>query len=213
VNIDVFVVGAFQENTYLLSDPTTGDAVFIDPGDNGDELADVIRERGLNLAAIWLTHGHIDHIGGIAGIKRHYDVPVFMHPLDEPLYQRAAEVAEMYQVPFEEGPLPEKSLSEGDTMRVGSLEFRVMHVPGHAPGHVAFVGHGVVFGGDCLFAGSIGRTDLPFADPAQLDASLERLAALPPQTRVLPGHGPETTIDRERDSNPFLNGTARLISR
>jgi hydroxyacylglutathione hydrolase len=213
VNIDVFVVGAFQENTYLLSDPTTGDAVFVDPGDNGDELADVIRERGLNLAAIWLTHGHIDHIGGIAGIKRHYDVPVFMHPLDEPLYQRAAEVAEMYQVPFEEGPLPEKSLSEGDTMRVGSLEFRVMHVPGHAPGHVAFVGHGVVFGGDCLFAGSIGRTDLPFADPAQLDASLERLAALPPQTRVLPGHGPETTIDRERDSNPFLNGTARLISR
>ncbi|HEY7566393.1 MAG TPA: MBL fold metallo-hydrolase [Gemmatimonadaceae bacterium] len=213
MKIDVFVVGAFQENTYLLSDATTGDAVFIDPGDDGDELAGVIRAREMNLAAIWLTHAHIDHIGGIAGLKRHYDVPVFMHPLDEPLYKRAAEVAELYQVPFDEGPLPEKSLSEGDTMRVGSLEFRVMHVPGHAPGHVAFVGHGVVFGGDCLFAGSIGRTDLPFADPAQLDASLERLAALPPQTRVLPGHGPETTIDRERVSNPFLNGTARLISR
>jgi glyoxylase-like metal-dependent hydrolase (beta-lactamase superfamily II) len=213
VRIDVFVVGPFQENTYLLSDPATGDAVFIDPGDDGDALAAVIRDRELKLSAIWLTHAHIDHIGGIAGVKRHYDVPVFMHPLDEPLYKRAQEVAEMYQIAFEEGPLPDKSLSEGDTMRVGSLEFRVMHVPGHAPGHVAFVGQGVVFGGDCLFAGSIGRTDLPFADPVQLDASLERLAALPPQTKVLPGHGPETTIDRERVSNPFLNGTARLISR
>ena len=213
MKIDVFVVGAFQENTYLLSDSITGDAVFIDPGDDGDALASVIRAREVNLAAIWLTHAHVDHIGGVAGLKRHYDVPVFMHPLDEPLYKRAAEVAEMYQLPFEEGPLPEKSLSEGDTMRVGSLEFRVMHVPGHAPGHVAFVGQGVVFGGDCLFAGSIGRTDLPFSDPAQLEASLDRFVALPPETRVLPGHGPETTIERERVSNPFLNGTARLISR
>jgi glyoxylase-like metal-dependent hydrolase (beta-lactamase superfamily II) len=213
VNVAVFVVGAFQENTYLLSDPSTHEAVFIDPGDNGDALAGVVSSRDLKLSAIWLTHAHIDHIGGVAGIKRHFDVPVFMHPLDEPIYTRAAQVAEMYQVPFEEGPLPDKSLNEGDALRVGGLEFRVMHVPGHAPGHVAFVGEGVVFGGDCLFAGSIGRTDLPFADPIQLDASLERLAALPPETRVLPGHGPETTIGRERMSNPFLNGTARLISR
>jgi len=213
VNVAVFVVGAFEENTYLLWDAASSDAVFVDPGDNGDALADVVRTRELNLAAIWLTHAHIDHIGGVAGLKRHFDVPVFMHPLDEPLYKRAPDVAEMYELPFEQGPLPDRTLSEGDTLRLGSLEFRVMHVPSHAPGHVAFVGHGVVFGGDCLFAGSIGRTDLPFADPAQLDASLERLAALPPETRVLPGHGPETTIARERLSNPFLNGTARLISR
>ncbi len=213
MNVAVFVVGAFQENTYLLSDAASGDAVFIDPGDNGDALAGVVRARELNLEAIWLTHAHIDHIGGIASLKRHFDVPVFMHPLDEPWYKRAPDVAETYQIAFEEGPLPDRTLHEGDMLRVGSLEFRVIHVPGHAPGHVAFVGHGVVFGGDCLFAGSIGRTDLPFSDPAQLDASLERLAALPPETRVLPGHGPETTIARERLSNPFLNGTARLISR
>lgn len=213
MKIDVFVVGPFEENTYLLHDASTREAVYVDPGDNGDALADIIKARELKLRAIWLTHAHIDHIGGIAGLKRHFDIPVFMHPLDTPLYKRASDVAEMYHVPFEEGPLPDRDLNEGDTLSIGSLEFRVMHVPGHAPGHAAFVGNGVVFGGDCLFAGSIGRTDLPFADSARLEASLERLAALPPETRVLPGHGPETTIARERVSNPFLNGTARLISR
>ena len=213
MNIAVFVVGAFQENTYLLWDAASGEAVFVDPGDDGDALADVVRARELNLSAIWLTHAHIDHIGGIAGIKREFDVPIYMHPLDLPMYQRGADVAEMYQLPFDEPPLPDRSLAEGDTVSVGSLEFRVMHVPGHAPGHVAFVGHGVVFGGDCLFAGSVGRTDLPLADPATFELSLERLAALPPETRVLPGHGPETTIAREVATNPFLTGAARIVSR
>ncbi len=212
MNIAVFVVGAFEENTYLLS-TAQGDAVFIDPGDDGDALADEVRSRGLNLHAIWLTHAHIDHIGGIAGIKRHFDVPIYMHPLDLPVYQRGADVAEMYQLPFDEPPLPDHSLTEGDTVRVGSRDFRVMHVPGHAPGHVAFVGQGVVFGGDCLFAGSVGRTDLPLAHPAAFELTLERLAALPPETRVLPGHGPETTIARERATNPFLTGAARILSR
>jgi hydroxyacylglutathione hydrolase len=212
VNIESFVVGPFEENTYLLS-TAQGDAVFIDPGDDGDGLADIVGSRGLTLHAIWLTHAHLDHIGGIAGIKREFDVPIYMHPLDLPMYQRGADVAEMYQLPFDEPPLPDRSLAEGDTVSVGSLEFRVMHVPGHAPGHVAFVGHGVVFGGDCLFAGSVGRTDLPLADRATFELSLERLAALPPETRVLPGHGPETTIAREVATNPFLTGAARIVSR
>ena len=166
MNIAVFVVGAFQENTYLLADPVRGEAVFIDPGDNGDALADVVRARELSLAAIWLTHAHIDHIGGVAGLKRHFDVPVYMHPLDMPVYTHAADVAEMYQLQFDEPALPDRVLAEGDTLSVGTLSFRVMHLPGHAPGHVAFFGNGVLFGGDCLFAGSVGRTDLPLADPA-----------------------------------------------
>ncbi|MGQ0643590.1 MAG: MBL fold metallo-hydrolase [Gemmatimonadaceae bacterium] len=206
MNIAVFVVGAFQENTYLVSDAKNGDAVFIDPGDDGDALAQVVRAREVNLAAIWLTHAHIDHIGGVAGIKRHFNVPVYMHPLDLPVYSRAREIAEVYQLPFEEASPPGAALAEGDSVKIGSLSFRVMHVPGHAPGHVAFVGHGVLFGGDCLFAGSVGRTDLPLGDPAVFETSLERLAALPPETRVLPGHGPETTIARERATNPFLAG-------
>jgi glyoxylase-like metal-dependent hydrolase (beta-lactamase superfamily II) len=187
--------------------------VFIDPGDSGDELVDIVRARDLKLAAIWLTHAHVDHIGGIAAIKRQFDVPILMHLLDRPIYERGADVAAMYQIPFDEPPLPDRAVAEGDDLRLGSLEFRVMHVPGHAPGHVAFVGHGVVFGGDVLFAGSVGRTDLPLCDPAAFENSLERFAALPPETRVLAGHGPETTIARELRTNPFLTGAARPISR
>ncbi len=213
MNIDVFVVGAFQENTYLLSDEASREAVFIDPGDDGEALAEVVRQRGLTLTAIWLTHAHVDHIGGIAGLKRRFDVPVYLHPLDLPIYTRGADVAAVYQIPFEQAPTPERSLAEGDEVRVGSLTFSVMHVPGHAPGHVAFVGHGAAFVGDCLFAGSIGRSDLPLSEPAKLEASLERLAALPGSTRVLSGHGPETTIARERATNPFLTGIARPLSR
>lgn len=210
MNVSVFVLGPFQENTYLLSDATTRDAVFIDPGDDGDALADVVRTHELTLAAIWLTHAHIDHIGGIAGLKRHFDVPIFLHPHDLPIYESATEVAKMYELPFEEPPPPERTLAEGDSVAMGTLSFRVMHLPGHAPGHVAFVGHGAAFVGDCLFAGSVGRTDLPLGDAAQLEMSLERLASLPLDTRVLAGHGPETTIGRERASNPFLAGLRPL---
>jgi hydroxyacylglutathione hydrolase len=209
MKVDVFVVGAFEENAYLLSDTDGGRAVFIDPGDEGKMLARVVSERRLHLDAIWLTHAHIDHIGGIAALKRHFDVPIYLHPADLVIYERGRDVAQMYALPFEQPPAPERALAEGDELSLGPYRFRVMHVPGHAPGHVAFVGDGVMFSGDCLFAGSIGRTDLPLADPAQLDASLERLVAMDPRMRVLPGHGPETTIARERASNPFLTGLVR----
>ncbi|MGQ0537739.1 MAG: MBL fold metallo-hydrolase, partial [Gemmatimonadaceae bacterium] len=207
--IETFVVGAFQENTYLLADDTTGTAVFIDPGDDGDALASAAAERRLTISGIWLTHAHLDHVGGIAGLLRRAAIPVYMHPADTVVYERAAASAARYGLPFETAHIQALPLAEGDTLALGELRFGVIHVPGHAPGHVAFLGHGVAFVGDCLFAGSIGRTDLPLQDPTQLDVSLRRLAELPPETRVLPGHGPETTIGRELASNPFLTGLAR----
>ena len=206
-------VGPFQENCYLLADAASHDAVLIDPGDEGARLIAAVEEGGFTLRALWITHAHIDHVGGIAAVKRRWDVPVFLHPADRPLYDHVTEQGRHYGLHVEAPPAPDRDLAEGDVVTVGGLSFNVMHVPGHAPGHVAFVGHGAVFGGDCLFAGSIGRTDLPLSDPSALQQSLVRLGALPPATVVYAGHGPATTIGEENRTNPFLNGAARPISR
>ncbi len=213
MDVRTLTVGPFQENCYLVGDGITRDAVLIDPGDEAERLLAAVAQDAWTLRAIWVTHGHVDHVGGIAAVKRAVDVPVYLHPADRPLYDRAAAQGAQFGLRVETPPPPEHPLAEGDVMTVGNLSFGVIHVPGHAPGHVAFVGHGAVFGGDCLFAGSIGRTDLPLSDPPALARSLERFAGLPEQTVVYPGHGPATTIREELRSNPFLTGAARLISR
>jgi hydroxyacylglutathione hydrolase len=213
VNIDWRTVGAFQENSYLVLDPASQRAVLVDPGAEPDALIEMVRASGATLEAIWLTHAHIDHIGAIADVKRVWDVPIYLHPADQPLYDRGAMQAAVYGIPFEQPPAPDRSLAEGDIVTVGSLDFEVLHVPGHAPGHVVFVREGHMVGGDLLFAGSIGRTDLPLANPDHMMESLERVAGLPEETMVYPGHGPTTSIGRERATNPFLNGVARVVRR
>lgn len=204
-------VGAFQENCYLVSDPDSDAMAVVDPGSDADRIVAEIEKTGRAPEAIWITHAHVDHIGAIAPLKRRWDVPVWLHPLDEPLYRVGGRQAQLYGLPYEEPPTPEKEFEEGTVLHLGSLELTVMHAPGHAPGHVVLYGHGNALVGDCLFAGSIGRTDLPFSNPAQLQATLDRISALPPETIVHPGHGSATTIGEERISNPFLNGTARIV--
>jgi glyoxylase-like metal-dependent hydrolase (beta-lactamase superfamily II) len=208
-------VGPFEENCYLVIDDTTAirEAVLVDPGDEGTRILREVERAGARVGAIWLTHAHLDHIGGVASVRSRGDVPIYLHPLDRPLYDAGALQAAHYGLAFDNPPPPDRTLAEGDVLALGTLRFTVLHVPGHAPGHVAFHGQGVVFGGDCLFAGSIGRTDLPFACATDLERSLTRLTELPDATTVYPGHGPATTVGAELQTNPFLAGTARQLSR
>ena len=207
----VFVVGAFQENCYLLHDASAGTAVLIDPGDDPIRLCSELERRAARLTAIWLTHAHLDHIGAVEGIRRAWPgVPVHLHPADAEVYDHAWRAAAMYNLPFEQPAPADRAFAEGETLTFGGESFTVWHLPGHSPGHVALIGATRLFGGDLLFQGSIGRTDLPRAEPAAMAASLERLMTLPDHLIVHPGHGPATTIGAERASNPFLTGVARI---
>ncbi|MEP7086791.1 MAG: MBL fold metallo-hydrolase [Gemmatimonadota bacterium] len=211
MKVETLTVGPLEENCYLVIDETTDRAVIIDPGDEPERILEALDASGATLESIWLTHAHFDHVGGLAGILREHSVPVHMHPLDAPLHAQAVDSALRYGIRIETPPAASEQLAEGDRMVVGSEELSVMHVPGHAPGHVIFHNDDVVFGGDCLFAGSIGRTDLEYGDRAALDASLARIVALGDDLTVYPGHGRATTIGRERATNPFLLGSARLL--
>ena len=207
LSIQMLTVGPVAANAYLLTDTATGATVVIDPGDEAPRLLAALAEAGHPPGEIWLTHAHFDHIGAVAGLREAHPVPVRLHPADAPLYDDAKRQAAWFGMSVRPPGVPAVDLADGERLALGEHVFEVLHTPGHAPGHVAFYAPaaGVLFSGDALFRGSVGRTDLPLCDPAALEQSLrERLLVLPDETRVLPGHGPETTIGRERQTNPFL---------
>ncbi len=204
--------GTFQENCYILADPETGEAVLIDPGEEVDLFLRRLQTEGFALQAVWLTHAHLDHILGVEAVVQATGVPVALHPADHPLYHGIANQGQWLGFRnLGAPPPPEHDLRHGEVLTLGRLRFDVRHVPGHSPGGVAFVGHGIAIVGDALFAGSIGRTDLPGGDTETLLAAIrEQLLTLPDATVVYAGHGPETTIGHERATNPFLTGVVRL---
>lgn len=195
--------GQFAENCYLLTAGT--DAVLIDPGEEWERFLAEIERRGATLRAIWLTHAHLDHILGVAEVHAETGAPIWLHPADRPLYDNLPQQALWLGLRVTSAPAPARAFAHGQVLELGSHRFEVRHTPGHSPGSVSLVGDGVVFAGDALFQGSIGRSDLPGGNHHTLLASIRReLLSLPDPTRVLSGHGPETTIGEERRTNPFL---------
>lgn len=205
MSVEWVTVGAFQENSYLVCDHDAGRGVLVDPGDEPARILRMVQSAGATIEAIWLTHGHLDHIGAVETLRRELEVPVLLHAADLPLYRRASQQAANYGLPFEQPTDPDGELHEGDELTVGDLRFTVRHTPGHAPGHVVFLADTLMVGGDLLFAGSIGRTDLPLSDPEAMERSLALVAGFDPGIVVYPGHGPPTSIGAELASNPFLH--------
>lgn len=203
--------GQFAENCYLLGDRETREAVIVDPGEEPGLFLAELNTRAWSLSAIWLTHGHLDHIMGVRAIHEATGAPIHLHALDRPLYDALPQQGDWLGLRLEPPPEPEHEWEEGEAARVGGHTLTVRHTPGHSPGSVSFIGKGVVIGGDVLFNGSIGRTDLPGGDAGTLLNTIQSIfLALPDSTIVYSGHGPETTIGVERMTNPFLTGVYRL---
>ena len=204
-------VGPLQENCWLLVDADSRDAVLVDPGDEPARLVALLEAHEARLTAIWLTHAHVDHVGAVGPLAARFGVPVALNPADRPLYDRAPEIGHLYGMQIPPLPAPAQDLADGDVLTLGSQTFTVVHLPGHSPGQVAFVSDEVAIVGDVVFAGSIGRTDLPLSDPRAMRQSLQRVAGWAPELVLHPGHGPSTTVGRELADNPFLSGLARPV--
>jgi hydroxyacylglutathione hydrolase len=203
--------GQFVENCYLVIDEATRQCAIVDPGEGAGLIAEKLAAARVEPVAIWLTHAHIDHVLGVPRLKAETGAPIYLHPADLPLYEAVPEQAAWFGLQAPKLPAPDRAFVHGDLARLGDLTVQVRHAPGHSPGHVILVEGGAVFGGDVLFQGSIGRTDLPGGDFDTLIASIEReVLSLPDSTIVYSGHGPATTVGRERRSNPFLTGAYRF---
>lgn len=199
--------GVFVENTYLVIDERAAACAIVDPGEEAGLILHKVEQSGARPVAIWLTHAHVDHVLGVPRLRAATGAPVLLHPDDRPLYDRVPQQAAAFGLRADPLPPPDGAWAHAEELRVGGLRFAVRHTPGHSPGSVSLVGEGVVFAGDVLFQGSIGRTDLPGGDYQTLIDSIEReLLVLPDSTIVYSGHGPQTTIGAERRANPFLSG-------
>ncbi|HLR34008.1 MAG TPA: MBL fold metallo-hydrolase [Tissierellales bacterium] len=198
-------VGIYAANCYIVYCKDTKEGIVIDPGSQGAEIGDKIKDLGLSIKYIILTHGHWDHTDGILGLKEKIDVPVLIHKEDEPLL-RAGKKG-IYSKASSEGieVAPDKYIEDGDKLKVGDMTIEIIHTPGHSPGGVSIKIGDRIFTGDTLFTGSIGRTDLYGGSYETLLSSIkEKLLIYPDNTIVYPGHGESSTIGREKVTNPFI---------
>ncbi|MEW5900989.1 MAG: MBL fold metallo-hydrolase [Acidobacteriota bacterium] len=199
------VVGPLDTNCYLAYCGETLECAVLDPGAEAERIFPLILELGLNPTLILNTHGHIDHIGANKDVKEKFRIPLAIHGLDSPLLEKVQQFELSFFLGARESPPADRLLKDGDVLTIGKSTLRVLHTPGHTPGSVSFLGDAILFSGDTLFNGGVGRTDLPGGSTKDLEESIRgRILTLPSDTIVLPGHGPWTTVGEEKESNPFL---------
>jgi len=207
-NVEVIPVGPLQVNAVLLTAPRAPEgpeAILIDPGDEPERLFAAVEKSDCRLVGLLATHGHFDHVGAAAAIQARFDLPLRCHSDDVPLIRQMPQVQTAYGFPATEVPRLQDDLVDGGSIAFGGDFLRISHVPGHSPGQVMFTFPGHALVGDCLFAGSVGRTDLPGGDFARLEKSIrESIYTLADETIVICGHGPDTTVGREKATNPFV---------
>ncbi len=203
MNVKGFELGPLQTNTYILWKDGQPDAMVIDPADEPETILDFLKENALLLKYIFLTHAHFDHVGAVPEIKKATGAKIILHPEEMLIYEAARDMAAFWG--YDIDPLPEVDETPGDgySISLAGQEFKIIHTPGHSPGSVSLYIEGMVFTGDTIFAGSVGRTDFEGGDINKLISSYRRLMELPDDTRIFPGHGPTSTIGVERQENPF----------
>lgn len=203
--IETLVVGMIQANCFIVADEATKKAIIIDPGGDAPVIARRVKQQGLDVVAVLATHGHFDHVEGLSGVKAATGAPIMVHPLDLPLIRNMKNQGALFGLNVGDAPPPDRELADGDEIAFGNLTAKVIHTPGHSQGSVCFLVDGHLFAGDLLFAGSIGRTDLAGGDYDTLISSVEKkIFTLPQETVVHPGHGPDTSVGREKRTNPFF---------
>jgi len=201
--IKKLVIGPLENNCYIIADEQTREAFIVDPGDEPDRILDLTNQNKFKPQYIVCTHAHFDHIAVISDIKKQADIKIVLHRDDLELFRNVKRQAALWGYEIDSLPDPDLFVEEGDTLAIGSLRFVILHTPGHSPGGICVYGEGIILTGDTLFAGSVGRTDLYGGDIEKLRISYQRLMLLPEDTKVLPGHGPETTIKKEKVDNFF----------
>lgn len=205
--IETLQLGPIGTNAYIVGDPTTRRAAIVDPGDEPQRLLAVLARLSLNLELIVATHAHFDHVGAVRPLVDATGAPFLVFEKELPVLQVTADRAALFGITIPAPPAPDRLLREDDVLSLGGGTFRVVHTPGHSPGHMCLLGDGLAFVGDVIFQGSIGRTDLPGGDYETLIRSIAtHLLVLPDETVLYNGHGPATTVGRERRTNPFLVG-------
>ncbi len=205
--IKQLAVGPIMANCYILGCGETRQAVVIDPGDEADRILMTLAKDKLKVTHILNTHGHFDHVGGNRKLKEATGAPILIHAGDAPMLAQLSAAAATFGLSAENSPEPDRHLSDGDEIAFGNLSLKVLHTPGHSPGSVSLYTDGKVFVGDLLFSGSIGRTDLPGGDYDTLIASVRnKIFPLGDDVTVYSGHGPETSVGREKRFNPFVGG-------